>query len=179
MHVLKERLSFPTDARHSPLSHKSNYKRQKKSLKKCKVSSKAAGGTKTVESKHELEKTAAGNLCSGIQDTGKSVILEASKLWELAWLFKLLPGIVCSCWQKHIFFPPWRITMAVCLCPLSPKLYQSLDVILPSWETLFSYLSVCFTNLTREPQKSQIWTFTSPHISAFGKKKRLRLLLCM
>lgn len=57
-----------------------------------------------MESKHELEKTAAGNLCSGIQDTGKSVILEASKLWELAWLFKLLPGIVCSCWQKHIFF---------------------------------------------------------------------------
>lgn len=46
--------------------------------------------------------------------------------------------------------------MAVCLCPLSPKLYQSLDVILPSWETVFSYLSVCFTNLTREPQKSQI-----------------------
>ena len=35
-----------------------------------------------------------------------TVILEASKLWELARLFKLLPGIVCFCWQKHIFFHP-------------------------------------------------------------------------
>lgn len=58
----------------------------------------------TVETKHELEKTAAGNVCSGIQDTGKSVTLEASKPWQLAWLFKLLPGTVCICWQKLIFF---------------------------------------------------------------------------
>lgn len=111
-----------------------------KSLKKCKVSSKAAGGTETVKSDCELEKTAAGNLCSGIQATGKSVISEASKLWELAWLFKLLPGIVCPCWQKHIFFPPWRITMAICLCPLS------LDGIFLNWKTLFSYLSVLLHN---------------------------------
>lgn len=51
-----------------PLAHKSSYKR-KKGLKKCKVSSKAAGGTETVESKHELEKTEAGNTYSRIQDT--------------------------------------------------------------------------------------------------------------
>lgn len=53
-----------------PLAHKSNYKR-KKGLKKSKLGSKVAGGTETVESKHELEKTEAGNLYSRIQDTVK------------------------------------------------------------------------------------------------------------
>lgn len=47
-------------------------------------------------------KTSSRNFCSGIQDTGQGVILEASKLWDLASLFRLLPGLVCSYWQKHI-----------------------------------------------------------------------------
>lgn len=106
MRVLKERLSFPTDARHSVLYHRSQTTKGKKKSLKCKVGSKAAGGTETVQSKHELEKTAAGKRCSGIQDAGRRVILEASKPWEFAWLFKLLPGIVCFCWQKNISSHP-------------------------------------------------------------------------
>lgn len=48
-----------------------------------------------------------------------------------------------------------------------------------SWETVFSYLSVCLTTQMWEPQNSQVWISTSPRISAFGKKRRLRLLFHM
>lgn len=43
-----------------------------------------------MKSKHELEKTAAGNLCSGIQDTGERVILVLLEAMEVSLAFLLL-----------------------------------------------------------------------------------------
>lgn len=63
---------------------------------------KSCWGHRDCGKEAQAGKTSSGNLCTGIQDTGQSVILEASKLWELAWLFRLLPGLVCSYWQKHV-----------------------------------------------------------------------------
>lgn len=54
----------------------------------------------------------------------------------------------CLLLLAETFFPPWRVTASGYRSPPSPKLYQFLDVILPSWEAAFSYLSVCFTSLT-------------------------------
>lgn len=82
MHVLKERLSFPTDARHSILYDTTQTTKRQEVLR-AKLAQKLLEA-ETVETKHELEKTTAQNLCSGIQDTGKSVILDASKPWQLA-----------------------------------------------------------------------------------------------
>lgn len=54
----------------------------------------------------------------------------------------------CLLLLAETFFLPWRVTVSGYRSPPSLKLYQFLDVILPSWEAAFSYLSVCFTSLT-------------------------------
>jgi len=58
-----------------------------------------------MESKHELGKTAAGNLCSGIQDTG-NCYLGGQQAMGVSPAFQIAPRHCLLLLAETYFFPP-------------------------------------------------------------------------